>query len=154
MSVHSHKPASPSRVSASCSTPFHMLLFLVQVCKHRLASVLPSLTVLAGSVASWSIGVVGNCLIGQLIGLAFAARTRAFLPSTCGPRHAKTHLDPVKAGPTSVTLLWGSQSGCVRAWFFVVLNEGFEREREILVSTEQLRSLLECLRLIRQLLRT
>ena len=26
-SVHSHKPASPSRVSASCSTPLHMLLF-------------------------------------------------------------------------------------------------------------------------------
>ena len=34
-SVHSHKPAYPSHVSASCSTPLHMLSFLAQVCKHR-----------------------------------------------------------------------------------------------------------------------
>ena len=39
-SVLRHKPASPSRVSASCSALPHCSFFLAQVCKHRLASVL------------------------------------------------------------------------------------------------------------------
>ena len=67
-SVHSYKPAYMLRVSAACSTPLLVLFFWLKVCKHRLASVLPTLTVLAGSTTSFSIGVVGNCLIGLLIG--------------------------------------------------------------------------------------
>ena len=55
--VHSHKPANPSRVSASCSTPLHMLLSGSQVCKHRLASVFPTLDCSGRSdhvVVDWS----------------------------------------------------------------------------------------------------
>ena len=114
-SVHSHKPASPSCVSASCSTPVRMLLFLAQVCKHCLAS--------------WSIGVVGNCLIGLLIGFASQPARSASLLGTCGPdarRHTSTRARylwlravnvrrakrlsksvgqklPVKVAPTSIT---------------------------------------------------
>ena len=46
------------------------VLVLVQVCKHRLASTCPLLTVLAGSISSLSIEAVEDCLIGLPIGLA------------------------------------------------------------------------------------
>ena len=45
-------------------------LVVAQVCKHRLASVFLTPDCLAGAITSLSIGVVGNCLIGLLIGFA------------------------------------------------------------------------------------
>ena len=71
-SLYSYKPASPSPVSASCSTSLRAH-FLAQVCKHRLATVLPAfLTVLARirAITSLSIGAVGNCLVVRLVGYA------------------------------------------------------------------------------------
>ena len=64
--VHSHKPASlsVSRVCRVFLVTAHSV-FLAQVCKRRLASVVPTLrTVLArvGAITSLAIGAVGNCL--------------------------------------------------------------------------------------------
>ena len=56
------------------------------------------MTALAGSITSWSIGVVGNCLIGLLIGFA-SQRTSASLLSTCGP-DARIHTS------TRTSYLW------------------------------------------------
>ena len=58
-SVHSHKQASTSR-----------------------ASILPSLTILAGSITSLSVGVVGHCLISLLIMFALQP---AHVPPYSGP---------------------------------------------------------------------
>ena len=63
--------------------------FRAQVCKSRLASILPSLTVLAGSITSWSIGFVGKCLICLVIGCALQpARVPTRGPNT--RRHTST----------------------------------------------------------------
>ena len=75
-SEHSHKPASPSRVFASCSTSLHCFFCLAQVCKHRLATVLPTLDCLCRS------DHVGNCLIGLLVRFALL---RARVPSYSVP---------------------------------------------------------------------
>ena len=173
-SVHSH-------VTRVCIV-FHAIayaIFLAQVCKHRLASVLPTLIVLARSITSLSIGVVGNCLIGLLIG--FASQP-ARVPSNSTPI-VPTREDTPR--PQQVSVAAGepsaSQSQCVE-----IASEGEEGEgrgggaylynhivgfaigvctcvtldctrrgvsREILVASEQPRSLPERFRLIRQLLR-
>ena len=96
-SVRSHKPASLSRVSASCSASLHMLFFfLAQVFKHRLASVVAnSLDRLwtDGSDhvildrSSWKLP---HRTIG---GIRSPARTRTFLLRPCGPntqKHSRT----------------------------------------------------------------
>ena len=66
-SVHSHKPASPSRVSASCplrrcTCSFSGSSLQAQPCER----VAYSLSALAGAMTSLSIGVVGNSLIGLM----------------------------------------------------------------------------------------
>ena len=63
-------PAYPSRVFASCPTLLLKLFFWLKSASTGLRACWQLLTFLAGSVASLSIGVVGNCLIGLLIGFA------------------------------------------------------------------------------------
>ena len=79
-SVHSHKPASPSRVSASFLTSSHCSSYLAQLCKHRLASVLPtSLTILARIGAILSVSSLPDyCWVAL-------QRTRASLLRLGGP---------------------------------------------------------------------
>ena len=59
-SGHSH--IASTSVTQCLHRRHRLCYFLAQVCKHSLASVLP--------ITSLSIGVVGNCLIGPLIGIA------------------------------------------------------------------------------------
>ena len=69
-SVHSHKPGSPSRVSASCPTLLHCFFSGSSPQAPSCERVANSLSVLAGAITSLSIGVAGNSLIGLLIGFA------------------------------------------------------------------------------------
>ena len=98
-SVHSHRPASPSRVSASCSTPLAHALLLAQVFKHRLASVLPTLDCPCRSDhvvidrGSWKLP---HLSIGRI---RASVRTRAFLLSSCVPtRENKPRPEPGVCG--------------------------------------------------------
>ena len=101
-----------------------------------------SLTVLAGSITSRSIGVVGNCFIGQLTGFALQP-ARVFPYSALVAPDTRRHLSTrarylwlravclwrtkrlgVKAASTSMTLLQVALSECVRARLFTDINEG------------------------------
>ena len=103
----------------------------------------PFLTVLAGSITSRSIGVVGNCLIGQLIGFALQARTRASLLSTCDP-DTRRHTLLVAAGQEIASesgvylfyLIAGFAIGVCTCATLCCTQRGVSRE--ILVATEQL----------------
>ena len=137
--------------------PCTALFFLAQVCKHRLASLLPTLclSVFAGAITSLSIGVVGNCFIGLMFGFA--------LQPACVPSY------PVLVTPTRENASQWSET--IRegiAFFFnpaVGLAVGVctcgtpccthrSISREIVQATEELRSLREGVRLIRQPLRS
>ena len=137
-SVHSHKAASPSRVSPSrhFTVSFSGSSLQAPSCER----VARSLSVPAGTITSLSLGVVGDCLIGLLIGHALQParvpsnpvlvnptqeNTLRPEPSVCGcgsciceePTLLKVSGQrlPEKALPSSSTLLWASLSECVRA---------------------------------------
>ena len=135
-----------------------------------------SLTVLAESITLLSIGVVGNCLIGLLIGLALqparvpshsapviptredALRPEPGIcgcgPCICGePRASQRQWTEVarEGGASLYNLIVGLVIGVCTGVTLYCTQRGVSRE--ILVATEQLRSLLQGFRLIRQPLR-
>ena len=139
---------------------------MAQTCKHRLASVSRLLTVLAGAISSLSIEVVGNCLIGLLIGFAFqpervpshsalVVRTREHAPrpeaGICGCR-------PCICGEPSASQSQWTEIASEGSAYLYNLTVGIaigvctcvtlcctqrDVSREILVAAEQLRSMLE-----------
>ena len=165
-SVHSRKPASPSRVSASCSTSLHMLSFWLQSARTILRALLPTpLTVPAriGAITSLSIRAVGNCLVVLLVGCALQpARVPSYhvLVVLCAKAQHVLSQESVVAGrvfaesrellnicgqklsvngPPSSTLSWASWSGCARVRLSAWAQRGLSRQH--VVVAEQFRSL-------------
>ena len=154
-----------------------MLLFLASL-QAPSCERLPTVGILAGSITSWSTGGVGNCLIGLLIGFAFqparvppysapVAPTRENTPrpelGTCGcgscicgePSASQSRWAEIasEGGVYLYKLIVGFAIGvCTCATTLDRTQRGVSRE--ILVATEQLRSLPEGFGLIRQPLRT
>ena len=145
-SVHSHRPANPSRVSASCSTLLHMLSFWLESASTVLRACCQLFDCSCRSdhvVVDWSCWKP-NCLSGLLNGFALQP---AFLFITCDPDTGKHYHDlslvsvvagrvsaesqaplevsgqrlPLEALLSSSTLLWASPSECAGARLFVAL---------------------------------
>ena len=90
-------PCARLSVSRVCIMSFIAAhaMFLAQVCKHRLASVLPTpLTLLArkGAITSFSIGAVGNCLVVLLVGTLSSPHACLLTPSQWFQRVKARHV--------------------------------------------------------------
>ena len=98
-SVRSHKPASPSRVSASRSASLHMLFFWLKSASTGLRACCQLFDCLCEPTTSFSIGAVGNCLVVLLVGFALKP---ACVPSYSVPviptRESTPHLEPGNCG--------------------------------------------------------
>ena len=165
-SVHSRKPASPSRVSSSCSSPLHILFFWLKSASTDVRACCQLLIVLAGAITSLSIGVVGNCLICPLIGFALQpARVPSCLVPVIQTRENTPRPEPGVCGcgpcvceePRASQSQWSETAGEGAAFLFNLVV-GFVIgvctcvslccaqpmvSRDIIVAAEQFRSLPE-----------
>ena len=163
-SVHSHLPASTSRVSASCSTPLFTLFsgssLQVPLCEH--------LARIDHVMVDWS---CWKLLHRPTHRVRFANRTRASSLSTRGPntrRHCSTRARylwlRICGEPSASERQWAEiaseggvlplQPHCRLRYRSVCVRDSLLHSTRGLVATEQLRSLPEGFRLMRQPLRT
>ena len=155
-SVRSPKSTCPHRVPASSPTSLNCSLFPTQVCKHRLACVFPTpLAIFAGAISSLSIEVVEDCFI-ELAVVSLTRESTARLElgiCACGPSRAnRLSKSVVRDCQGGRHLIFSPAVGFavgVRARATLCSTH-----REIIVAAEQLRSLPERFRLIRQPLRS